>query len=50
MRREDFLALGSFEHRGQRTGEDVLLTSAINRRWPGGLAFVPAMRVAHLGR
>lgn len=50
MRREDFLALGGFEHRGQPSGEDVLLTSAVNRRWPGGLVFVPTMRVAHLGR
>lgn len=50
MRRRDFLALGGFQHCGQRSGEDVLLTSAVNRRWPGGLVFVPSMRVAHLGR
>jgi mycofactocin glycosyltransferase len=50
MKRDDFLALGGFEHRGQRAGEDVLLTSALDRRWPGGLVFVPSMRVAHLGR
>lgn len=50
MRREDFMALGGFEHQGERSGEDVLLTSAVNRRWPRGLVFVPAMRVSHLGR
>lgn len=50
MRREDFLALGGFEHRGQQSGEDVLLTEAANERWPGRLTFVPGMRVAHRGR
>lgn len=50
MRRQDFMELGGFEHRGQASGEDVLLTSAVTRRWPAGLVFVPAMRVAHLGR
>ncbi|NNF11897.1 MAG: glycosyltransferase [Gemmatimonadetes bacterium] len=50
MRREDFLSLGGFEHRDQQSGEDVLLTSALNRRWPEGLIFVPDMRVRHLGR
>jgi glycosyltransferase involved in cell wall biosynthesis len=50
MRREDFLAVGGFEHRGQRSGEDVLLTEAANERWPGRLTFVPGMRVGHRGR
>ena len=50
MGRDDFLALGGFEHQGQPSGEDVLLTTAATRRWPGSLVFVPAMRVAHLGR
>jgi glycosyltransferase involved in cell wall biosynthesis len=50
VRRDDFLTLGGFDHRGQRTGEDVLLTEAANERWPGRLAFVPEMSVAHLGR
>lgn len=50
MRREDFLAIGGFEHRGQRSGEDVLLTEAVNARWPGRVVFVPEMRVAHQGR
>jgi GT2 family glycosyltransferase len=50
IRREDFFALGGFEHRGQASGEDVLLTGAANALRPGGLTFVPEMRVAHHGR
>jgi glycosyltransferase involved in cell wall biosynthesis len=50
IRCEDFSALGGFVHCGQTSGEDVLLTEAANASRPGGLLFVPEMRVAHHGR
>jgi len=50
IRRDVFFAVGGFGERNVRSGEDVLLTEALHERWPGQLAFVPEMRVAHLGR
>jgi GT2 family glycosyltransferase len=50
IRRDDFSALGGFVHRGQPSGEDVLLTEAANAMRPGGVVFAPGMRVAHEGR
>lgn len=50
VRQDVFLAVGGFGENGLRSGEDVLITEAVHERWPGQLAFVPEMRVAHLGR
>jgi glycosyltransferase involved in cell wall biosynthesis len=48
VRRDDFFSLGGFA--SGPSGEDVLLTEAVNEAWPGGLIYVPEMRVVHMGR
>lgn len=48
LRLEDFRAAGAFI--GKRLGEDIILSRRMAERWPGGLRFVPQMRVRHLGR
>ena len=46
--RASFEALGGFPD--ERIAEDTLFTEAAERRSPGSLRFVPAMRVRHRGR
>lgn len=48
IRRADFDTLGGFQD--VQAAEDVLLSRAALDRWPGGLRFLPGMRVRHLGR
>jgi glycosyltransferase involved in cell wall biosynthesis len=49
IRREAFAALGGFPD-GLPTAEDGLFNRAAAAHWPDGLAFLPAMRVRHMGR
>lgn len=48
LRIDDFRAVGTFM--SKRLGEDIILSRRMAERWPGGLCFVPEMRVRHLGR
>jgi len=50
LSRADFVALGGFPQIALACGEDVIFTEGAAARWEGGLGFVNAMRVRHLGR
>jgi hypothetical protein len=50
LRRRDFQDLGGFPEIPLASGEDVLFCQFAAARWPGGLRFIPGMRVRHLGR
>lgn len=50
IRKEDFFEIGGFKNTRMPAGEDTLLCFDVADRWPGGVRFVPDMRILHEGR